>query len=157
MQRESDARRGRHVGLFPLRGGVATPSRDSTHGRPLFFRSFNPPPLLWIVFAERERKMARMTRGTNAFCPSNGAFNRRLSPFLRQPSRVHLPFIFSSSSCFLGERELVSRCTIVFMFSRNSRPILRAVNESKRAYVAVINFDRLIKLENGFVRIKFRI
>lgn len=43
------------------------------------------------------------------------------------------------------------------MFSRNSRPILRAMNESKRTYVAVINFDRLIELENGFVRIKFRI
>lgn len=71
-------------------------------------------PLLRIIFAECERKMARITREINAYCfSSNAAFNRR--PLFRNP-RVHLSF-FSS---FLRRK----RERIVSRYSRFNRAIL---------------------------------
>lgn len=127
MQRESDARR-QSVSWW-----YYSPSRDSTHGRPLFPSYSLPPPS--GSFAECERKMARMTRGINAFCfSSNAAFNRALS---RNP-RVHLPF-FSSFLRREGEGELVLR----YMHS-SSDSIAMNGSKSKRGCNVVDNKFRSI-------------
>lgn len=98
MQRESDARRGRHVGLFPLRGGVATPSRDSTHGRPLFFRSFNPsPPPLDSFCGTRAENGTNDTRDKRVLSLERGFQSATFTlspPTLQSPSSIHFFFFF---------------------------------------------------------------
>lgn len=102
LQRESDARRDSErqasCRQFPLRGGAATPSRDSTHGRPppLFFRSFNPPPLDSFC-GTRAENGTNDTRDKRVLSLERGFQSATFTlspPTLQSPSSIHFFFFF---------------------------------------------------------------